>query len=154
MRYQSFYPFAHQPNFPNRQQQFHANTVMPPMQNNPQQSNASPQFDPFSNASPGQSGNQGPSKLDSYMQTADRFLTTAQQFAPIVQQFAPMVSNLPAMWRLYKGFQSMPDQPSSTRASAGNPASAPPPNRAATPVQPSGPRPSTPRIFQPPSPYL
>ena len=36
------------------------------------------------------------------------FLNTAQQFAPVVQQFAPMVQNLPAMWRLYKGFQSLP----------------------------------------------
>ena len=42
------------------------------------------------------------------MQTANQFLNTAQQFAPMVQQFAPMVQNLPAMWRLYKGFQSLP----------------------------------------------
>ena len=42
------------------------------------------------------------------MQTANQFLNTAQQFAPVVQQFAPMIQNLPAMWRLYKGFQSLP----------------------------------------------
>ena len=42
------------------------------------------------------------------MQTANRFLNTAQQFAPVVQQFAPMMQNLPAMWKLYKGFQSIP----------------------------------------------
>ncbi|WP_430541125.1 VrrA/YqfQ family protein [Sporosarcina thermotolerans] len=42
------------------------------------------------------------------MQTANRFLTTAQQYAPLVQQIAPMFQNLPAMWRLYKGFQSLP----------------------------------------------
>ena len=46
--------------------------------------------------------------MEAYMQTANRFLNTAQQFAPVVQQFAPMVQNLPAMWRLYKGFQSSP----------------------------------------------
>ena len=51
---------------------------------------------------------QGPSKIDGYMQTANRFINTAQQFAPVVQQFAPMMRNLPAMWKLYKGFQSMP----------------------------------------------
>lgn len=124
------------------------------MQHNPAPPNSRQQFDPFSNAVPGQTGRQEPSKLESYMQTADRFLTTAQQFAPIVQQFAPMVSNLPAMWRLYKGFQSMPNQPSSTRASAGNTAPASTPNRATAPIQSTEPRPSTPRIFQPPSPYL
>ena len=48
------------------------------------------------------------SKIDGYMQTANRFLNTAQQFAPVVQQFAPMMRNLPAMWKLYKGFQSFP----------------------------------------------
>ena len=46
--------------------------------------------------------------MDGYMQTANRFLNTAQQFAPVVEQFAPMMRNLPAMWKLYKGFQSMP----------------------------------------------
>ncbi len=44
------------------------------------------------------------------MQTANRFLNTAQQYAPLVQQIAPMFQNLPAMWRLYKGFQSLPTQ--------------------------------------------
>ncbi len=56
----------------------------------------------------GQGEQQVPSKMESYMQTANQFLNTAQQFAPVVQQFAPMVQNLPAMWRLYKGFQSLP----------------------------------------------
>ncbi len=51
---------------------------------------------------------QGPSKIDGYMQTANRLINTAQQYAPVVNQFAPMMRNLPAMWRLYKGFQSIP----------------------------------------------
>lgn len=154
MRYQSFYPFAHQPAPHNGQQYFQANTFQPPMQQNSLQTNMGQQLDPFSNALPGQNRQQGPSKLENYMQTADRFLTTAQQFAPIVQQFAPMVSNLPAMWRLYKGMQSIPNQPSSGGASAGNPRSAPTPNRPTTPVQSAARGPSMPRVFQPPNPYL
>ena len=97
---------------------------------------------------------QGLSKMDGYMQTANRFLNTAQQYAPVVQQFAPMMRNLPAMWKLYKGFQAMPPAggapPTTTAATAGlsNPriqASAPIPS---TPSPPSS-RPSVPRIFQP-----
>ena len=57
---------------------------------------------------------QGPSKMEAYMQTANQFLNTAQQFAPVVQQFAPMMRNLPAMWKLYKGFQSIPASGGST----------------------------------------
>lgn len=101
---------------------------------------------------------QGLSKMDGYMQTANRFLNTAQQYAPVVQQFAPMMRNLPAMWKLYKGFQAMPpvgDAPSTaTAATAGlsNPriqaSSAPVPSRAPIPSPPSS-RPSVPRIFQP-----
>ena len=73
---------------------------------------AGPQNNPIGQSSGGPMAGQGeqqvPSKMESYMQTANQFLNTAQQFAPVVQQFAPMVQNLPAMWRLYKGFQSLP----------------------------------------------
>ena len=69
---------------------------------------AGPQNNPLGGPMAGQGEQQVPSKMESYMQTANQFLNTAQQFAPVVQQFAPMVQNLPAMWRLYKGFQSLP----------------------------------------------
>lgn len=121
---------------------------MPPQRQQRTQPNANQRFDPFSNHSADPSAGQGISKLENYMQTADRFLATAQQFAPLVQQFAPMVSNLPAMWRLYKGFQSMPDQPST--GGINRPASAQTGAQAQAPS--TGPRPSMPRIFQPPSP--
>lgn len=148
LRYESFYPFAHQPPSSARQQNFNPTTFMPPIRQQPGQTNANQQFGPFSNHSADPSAGQGTSKLENYMQTADRFLTTAQQFAPLVQQFAPMISNLPAMWRLYKGFQSMPDQPSAT----GTTRPTAPPMQATAPMQTTTPRPSMPRIFQPPSP--
>lgn len=47
-------------------------------------------------------------KLESFMDTANRFLATAQSFSPIVQQASPMFRNLPALWKLYKGFQGLP----------------------------------------------
>lgn len=52
----------------------------------------------------------------SFMETANRFLSTAQNFqpliqqaTPLIQQAAPMIKNLPALWKLYKGFQSAPN---------------------------------------------
>ncbi|RNC98216.1 hypothetical protein EC501_12045 [Lysinibacillus halotolerans] len=47
-------------------------------------------------------------KLESFMDTANKFLATAQSFQPLIQQATPMIRNLPALWKLYKGFQSMP----------------------------------------------
>ena len=47
-------------------------------------------------------------RLQSFMDTANRFLATAQSFQPLVQQATPMIRNLPALWRLYKGFQGLP----------------------------------------------
>ncbi|WP_215490545.1 VrrA/YqfQ family protein [Ureibacillus sinduriensis] len=46
--------------------------------------------------------------MQSFMDTANRFLATAQSFQPLVQQATPMFRNLPALWRLYKGFQGLP----------------------------------------------
>lgn len=51
-----------------------------------------------------------------FMETASRLLSTAQSFqpliqqaTPLIQQATPMIRNLPALWKLYKGFQSAPD---------------------------------------------
>ncbi|MCG7336396.1 hypothetical protein MHZ95_14095 [Sporosarcina sp. ACRSM] len=168
MRYESFYPFARQQPAPPYMGQFGfgpppqmGQEMGPgfgpsqPFPNGPMNQNIpnGPGNQAFSDGQmqhafggsmPAQGMAQGmqetPSKMDTYMQTANRFLNTAQQFAPVVQQFAPMVQNLPAMWRLYKGFQSLPaaDAAASTAATAASGA-------AAT----SGT--SIPRIFQPPS---
>lgn len=149
MRYESFYPFAGNQSPPPRQQPFGDNPFMQPPQNPGQSPQFNMQNNPFTGGGPTQSGAQGPSKMDGYMETANRFLNTAQQFAPVAQQFAPMMRNLPAMWRLYKGFQSMPSAsgaatPGQTASSAARTTT-----QAMAPTQ--GPLPSMPRIFQPPS---
>lgn len=168
MRYESFYPFARQqpPPAPMGQMNFgpppqmeQLQAPMHPFMNGPQnnplgapmngpQNNplggpmAGPQNQPLGGPTDGQGGQPIPSKMESYMQTANQFLNTAQQFAPVVQQFAPMVQNLPAMWRLYKGFQSLP-----TAGAASLPVSGAGAARSVANVA-SGL--SSPRIFQPP----
>lgn len=153
MRYESFYPFVnHQTAPPSPMQQ--PSYGRHPFMQTPPSSGQSPPFQmpnqAFQNNEPNPTGEQGPSKMDAYMQTANRFLNTAQQFAPVAQQFAPMLRNLPAMWRLYKGFQSIPSAGGAGAASAAGAASQAASNvaRAATS---QGPLPSVPRIFQPPS---
>lgn len=148
MRYGSFYPFAgnqpppaamRQPNpfgFAQQQQQ-----SFNPAQGQRQAYPVNQMGSQFSQGSQGQQ--QDGSKMEMYMQTANRFLTTAQQFAPLVQQMAPMVQNLPAMWRLYKGFQSLPSAGAGATAAAAVPPGAAP---AGTPIGQS-----TPRIYQPPN---
>jgi len=78
------------------------------------------------------------SRMEQYLQTADRFLSTAQQLTPMVKQVAPMVQNLPALWKIYRGFQGMPNAGTAANAVSPNPTS----------PLPSGS--SQPRIFQPP----
>jgi hypothetical protein len=53
-----------------------------------------------------QGGAKGSSKIESFMDTCNRFLTTAQGFQPYIAQATPLFRNLPALWRLYKGFSS------------------------------------------------
>jgi len=84
----------------------------------------------------------GSNRIEQYLQTADRFLSTAQQITPMVKQVAPMVQNIPALWKIYRGFQNMPDATSTATAAT-----------AASNVAASVPRPSgvsRPKIFQPP----
>ena len=46
------------------------------------------------------------SKIESFMETCNRLLATAQGFQPYITQATPLLRNLPAIWRLYKGFSS------------------------------------------------
>ncbi|WP_107935466.1 VrrA/YqfQ family protein [Ureibacillus chungkukjangi] len=63
----------------------------------------------------------GSPKLQSFMDTANRFLATAQGFQPLIQQATPMFRNLPALWRLYKGFQGLPKTDGPTEHGHGEP---------------------------------
>lgn len=163
MRYESFYPFSGNQPPPPLQQGLGTNPFAGPTQhtgqpaqfNMPQYSFPGPGQDPSMQGPPpgqdpsmqGQPPGQGPSKMDGYMQTANSFFNTAQQFAPVVQQFAPMVKNIPAMWRLYKGFQSMPDVAGTSAAAGVASRTAQGPTQSAAP--PFGSQQSSPRIFQP-----
>lgn len=146
MRYESFYPFSSNQSPPVAMRQ-----TIPygpqPIQNYdmPQrQFYGAPTGNQFGPPSQN-AGQKNTNKMEMYMQTANQFLNTAQQFAPLVQQMAPMVQNLPAMWRLYKGFQSLPN-------AGATPASGTPSNASAVGAALSnlagG---SSPRIFQPPN---
>lgn len=102
-------------------------------------------FGGFQQQGPGPGPAPVPSRAMSYLQTADKFINTAQQFTPMVKQLSPMFQNVPALWRLYKGFQGMPAVAASAAPSI---AAASTTARAASPIISSGL--SIPRIFQPP----
>lgn len=51
-----------------------------------------------------------PATINGFLTNTQKVLQTAQQVGPMVQQYGPLVKNLPALWRLYKGFKDLPDQ--------------------------------------------
>jgi hypothetical protein len=51
-------------------------------------------------------GQKGTSKIESFMETCNQLLATAQGFQPYIAQATPLIRNIPALWRLYKGFSS------------------------------------------------
>jgi len=49
-----------------------------------------------------------PQNISGFLTNTQKVLNTAQQIGPMVQQYGPLVRNLPAMWKLYKGFKNLP----------------------------------------------
>ncbi|MCM3114854.1 YqfQ family protein [Neobacillus sp. MER 74] len=47
-----------------------------------------------------------PGGLTSMLNNTQQVLKTAQSLGPMVQQYGPMIKNLPAMWKIYKGFKN------------------------------------------------
>ena len=153
MRYQSFYPFSQQQSPPIPQQfQPPRNSFLRGLSQSfgagnmggPQGPNRFPGGGP--SQSPFGMGNPGTpqvNRMEQYLQTADQFLSTAQRLTPMVQQVAPMVQNIPALWKIYRGFQSMPDATSTASAVSRSAGAA-----AASVTRTTGS--SIPRIFQPP----
>ncbi len=97
----------------------------------------------------------GAPRLESFLAGANSLFTNAQKFTPYVQQAAPMFKNLPALWRLYKGFKGSPDDDVLESSTA----VAPVERRGRRqrqqqeqeqPKTPLKNRPSVPMIFQPP----
>ena len=48
-------------------------------------------------------------KLEGFLSGANSLFNNAQKFTPYIQQAAPMFKNLPALWRLYRGFKDTSD---------------------------------------------
>lgn len=107
-------------------------------------------------------GAAGVPKLEGFLSGANSLFNNAQKFTPYIQQAAPMFKNLPALWRLYKGFKdtsdplesstvSMPQQqerPRERMKERGNPRGN---LREQEPVEEKiTTKPSLPKIFQPP----
>lgn len=77
-------------------------------------------------------------------------MKTAKTYEPYIQQAKPLLKNLPAMWKLYKGFTS---SDSGAPKSRSEPQSYSANRRSSTQQRPSAPiaeQPSLPRIYQPP----
>lgn len=171
MRYQSFYPFAQNrgndffsmsnsspqnvpQNIPNNSFDFWGGNQATPAPPPPPTAPGGPAtnfFSQFQSAAPTGGFQQGQpvSKTMGYLQTADKFLNTAQQLTPMVRQFAPMIQNVPALLKLYRGFQSVP----ATTAVTGNlgaAAAASTAARATSTATSLTNGASIPRIFQPP----
>jgi Sec-independent protein translocase protein TatA len=51
-----------------------------------------------------------PNAVSGFLSNTQKVLNTAQQIGPLVQQYGPLVRNLPAMWKLYKGFKDIPSE--------------------------------------------
>lgn len=107
-------------------------------------------------------GAAGVPKLEGFLSGANSLFNNAQKFTPYIQQAAPMFKNLPALWRLYKGFKDTSDPLESSTVSMpqerprerdrmrerGNPRGN---RREEEPVQEKiTTKPSLPKIFQPP----
>ena len=101
---------------------------------------------------------QQPSKIASFLQSADSLFNSAKTYTPYIQQAMPMMKNIPSLLKMYKGFQGLPDADAATGTAAvasaatavkqarSNQRSS---NQNIAPV-PREPVPSRPRIFQPP----
>lgn len=96
----------------------------------------------------------GVSKLDQFLKTTDQLMKTAENYKPYIQQAQPLLKNLPALWRLYKGFSApapTADNRRDTRVS-GTTTSRPNGSRSSRGSRPTEVKenPSTPMIYQPP----
>lgn len=95
----------------------------------------------------------GAPRLEGFLSGANSLFTNAQKFTPYIQQAAPMFKNLPALWRLYRGFKNTSDPLESSTIVA-------PIERPQRRARNTGqwqeesvnmtPKPSLPMIFQPP----
>ena len=92
-----------------------------------------------------------PGRIDQFLQSTGQFMKTAQTYAPYVQQAVPMFKNIPALFRLYKGFQNAPNANEKTKPpkSSAKPDAFPKPTKQPRPREDYSTKPSLPKIYQP-----
>ena len=96
-----------------------------------------------------------PGRLEQFLQSTGQFMKIAQTYAPYVQQAVPMFKNIPALFRLYKGFQNAPnanEQPASSKGPAKRPATTEEFSKSVKQPKRStdySTKPSLPKIYQP-----
>lgn len=47
-----------------------------------------------------------PAGISSFLNNTQQVIRTAQTFGPVIQQYGPIVKNIPAMWKIYRGFKN------------------------------------------------
>ncbi|OXS80425.1 VrrA/YqfQ family protein [Domibacillus enclensis] len=60
----------------------------------------------------------GAVKSGKWMEQARQMMAAAEQMRPLIEQYGPLVKNLPAMWKLYRAVQSMPENEASQSGEA------------------------------------
>lgn len=65
-------------------------------------------------------------KSGKWLEQARQVMATAEQMRPLIDQYGPLVKNLPAMWKLYRTVQSMPDPDSEPDGKVGQKTDPPP----------------------------
>lgn len=56
-----------------------------------------------------------PNALNGFLTNSQKVLNGVQQIGPMVEQYGPLVRNIPAMWKLYKGFKDLPSEEESSK---------------------------------------
>lgn len=95
----------------------------------------------------------GVPRLEGFLAGANSLFENAQKFTPYIQQATPMFKNLPALWRMYRGFKNAPDPLESSTIVAPVERPSRQPRRSRQQSQqyiPITTKPSVPMIFQPP----
>lgn len=98
----------------------------------------------------------GVSKIDQFLKTTDQLMKTAENYKPYIQQAQPLLKNLPALWKLYKGFSAPTPSTDNRRETRPSNTRRPRTNESrSSRVEESRPavvkeNPSTPMIYQPP----
>lgn len=62
-----------------------------------------------------------PSAINGFLNNTQHVLKTAQSIGPMIQQYGPLVRNLPAMWKIYRGFKDATSESEAAETSSEQP---------------------------------